>query len=198
MTKRKRKSQDVRWWQNPNIQSALITGVLGLVGTVITVRATRPPAPAPEPVEPQRAPQQASVDPSLNFAEFQKRITGLDDDEKARYFNPLVGRQMIWEGYVEAWLTHPQLIDGAFLTVSLVESPEKVTQSMFKRPALFRMQAKEFAAASALKPGDRVTLMGKLKSHNTVATILTEGHIVGAATNASTQTALGQTRSNLQ
>ncbi len=56
MAKRKKKTQEVRWWQNPNIQSAVITGVLGLVGTVVTVRATRPPAPAPGPVEPQPAP----------------------------------------------------------------------------------------------------------------------------------------------
>lgn len=105
---------------------------------------------------------------------------------------------MIWEGYLDELTPLTKPTDDAYFTVSLVESAEKVTRSMFKTPAVFRMPAEELAQARTLRRGDRVTLRGKLESHSMVATLLTEGHFLIPASKTSVRTALGQTRSNLQ
>lgn len=203
------------WWQNPNIQSALITGFLGLVGTVITVRATRPPAPVPAPVpvapssftvvdsNSQHASKknpsdafaagssqsvaQPPVNLRLNFAEYQRLLAkpGVTKAEEAKYADPLKGQTVIWEGYFDKLTMHTQPLEGSHFTIALVESPAKVTQSMFKTPALFRMPASELAAARRLRQGDSIKLMGRLQDFSLVASIVTNGHILEPSSVAS-------------
>ena len=188
-----------KWWQNSNIQSALITGALGLMGTIVTIYATRPApqpiapyaiAPTPAPVSPTHGPPVQddtiphSSEPNLrlNFAAFQKSATDvhMPAPERKEFIAPLVGKQVVWEGYYDGHNILNGPTEKSYFTVSLVESRDKLTQSMFKTPALFRMPQSELAKAESLQSGDKITLMGTLESHSLIGTIITDGHLMKA------------------
>ena len=221
-------SKKTPWWQNPNIQSALITGFLGLVGTVITVRATRPPAPVPAPAPaparpftlvdsnthhvPEANPSDAfamgsseslahaPIDLSLNFAEYQRRLAkpGVTKEEVDKYAGPLKGKTVVWEGFFDELTMHTQQIDGSHFTISLVENQAKATQSMFATPALFRMAATELAAARTFRKGDPIKLMGRLEDFSIVGSIVVNGHILEPAIGRTANVASGPTSSTRQ
>lgn len=216
------------WWQNPNIQSALITGFLGLVGTVITVRATRPPTPLPAPLPapvnsftvvdsnthhvPEANPSDAfaagssqslaqqPIDLRLNFAEYQRLLAkpGVTKAEEARHAGPLMGQTVIWEGYFDKLTMHTQPLEGSHFTIALVENQAKVTQSMFKTPALFRMPASELAAAQKLRRGQFIKVMGTLQDFSLVASIITNGHILEPMSSKAASVANATTSSTRQ
>ncbi|MEM8944009.1 MAG: hypothetical protein AAGD11_02420 [Planctomycetota bacterium] len=189
------KKDDENWWQNSNIQSALITGALGLLGTVVTIFATRPaPMPiSPSPVGPTELPKYATDPPSpgasiaspnrrLNFAAFQQLATDvhLPSAEREQLVAPLVGAQVVWKGYFDELTIHTDPTDASYFTINLVESRAKLTQSMFKTPALFRMPQSELSAARSLRAGDQITLVGTFESHSLIGTIVTQGHLLKA------------------
>lgn len=189
----------------------MITGILGLIGTTVTLIATRP-APSdsqsmPASLVPNAATQiptghfadaskresskvpSAGSDLGLNFTKFQLRATNvhINSSEREQFVAPLIGTTVIWKGYLDGWSKHADPTADSYFTVSLVESRGKVNQSMFKTPALFRMPQSEFAAIEPLQPGDAITLTGTLQSHSMVGTILTGGHMIDAPARTATR-----------
>ena len=172
-------------WKNSNLVSALITGFLGLLGTFITIYATRPqPVIVPEPVTPVIDPQPVSPGPTApdlarDFVQYQNRVSLIDvsAEEKQSYIVPLIGKQVVWRGYLDSVTKHTKPTQDSYFTISLVESRDLLSQPMFKTPALFRMPHSELELASCLKKGDEIVLTATFESHSMVGTILTGGHL---------------------
>lgn len=187
---------------NSRVMSALITGAFGLLGTIATVFAVRQDAPSPAPaaaavsltpspaMQPSLLPAPTAMEARstpktapnllLNFSAFQSRLATheVDLNERQLIVRPLVGRQVIWKGYVDALTPMSTPTPDAAITVSLVESQEKLGQSMFKTPAFFRFGPAAIDTVSQLAPGDEVTLSGTLTDHSLVGTNITGAHLI--------------------
>lgn len=182
---------------NSQVMSALITGVFGLLGTIVTIFAVRPnpsqpaatsavvssPAPAaPQPI-PASSPAAAPATPPnylLNFAAFQARLATpeVGMHEREQIIRPLRGRQVVWKGYVDAITPATSPTPDLAITVALVESSDKLTQSAFKTPAHFRFGPEMIDAVTQLAPGDEVTLTGILTDHHLIGTNITDSGII--------------------
>ncbi|MEZ6054258.1 MAG: hypothetical protein R3B91_22425 [Planctomycetaceae bacterium] len=194
--------QEARPKDNSRVQSAMISGVFGLLGTVATVFAVRTtPAPEPPPttavstspaaISPEQAmpaaslgaiiaPPQPAANLLLNFAAFQAQLAtpDIDMEQRASMVRPLLNRTVIWKGYVDAIIPLTEPTADRAVTVSLVESQAKTQQSMFKTPAHFRFPIDELDAVNSLQVGDQVTLTGVLSNHSLIATEVLRAHIV--------------------
>jgi hypothetical protein len=122
----------------------------------------------------------ASSNLLLNFAAFQTHFTDpqRSDAERSRSLRPLLGQSVVWKGFVDAVTPLASPTVDAAMTVSLVESSEKLGQSLFKTPAHFRFGSESLDAVSRLVPGDVVTLSGTLTEHSLIASIVVDAHLV--------------------
>lgn len=176
-----------QWRQDPRVASALITSLFGLLGTVVTILAVRDDSPSEPPTSPSSAaaaqaaprppgetaafgsfPEAPGPNLLLNFAAFQSRLatSSVTDDQRQAILRPLLGHRVAWKGYVDAVTPLQSPTPDAAITVALVESRDKLTQTAFKAPAYFRCGPRAIDAVSQLVPGDVVSFTGILKSHS--------------------------------
>jgi hypothetical protein len=206
---------------NSRVLSAVISGAFGLMGTVATIFAVRQNAsptapqaaaivaPTPDVGQPSmpaelmnsEAPSQAATPrPAanllLNFADFQARLASprLSDDERDRIVRPLLGQTVVWKGYVDSVTGMSTPTADAAITVTLVESPDELDQSLFKMPAHFRFGPEALEEVATLAVGDRVVLCGTLADHCIVATNVTEAHVMSVNDHPAVRTARGPVR----
>jgi hypothetical protein len=133
----------------------------------------------------------------LNFSDFQARLAspGLSADERDRIVRPLLGHTVVWKGYVDSVTGMSEPTADAAITVTLVESPDKLNQSLFKMPAHFRFRSEALEELAALAVGDRVILSGTLTDHSIVATNVTDAHVMSVNDRPAVRAATGPDRS---
>jgi hypothetical protein len=215
-------AESPRRQDNSRVVSAVISGAFGLMGTVATIFAVRQNAPPPVPqaaatiVAPMPDVGQPSLPAGpmvsevattaathtpgtnllLNFADFQARLASprLSDDERDRIVRPLLGHTVVWKGYVDSVTGMSTPTADAAITVTLVESPDKLNQSLFKMPAHFRFSPETLEEVAMLAVGDRVVLCGTLADHCIVATNVTEAHVMSVNDRPAVRTARGPER----
>lgn len=194
------------WFRNASIVSALITGILGLiaslVGLIVSANGPAPVTVVVSPTSPGEDSQSTlsqetsselpdrgivsgtppSNEPNfrLNFGEFQRKATdvSLENDQRTLLSARIQGRQVVWKGYVDEIARAESTDEGFVWTVALVESQEKLSQSMFKTPAVFRVGPSHAQAVEQLQVGDAVTMTGTVASHSLVATIIENGSVL--------------------
>ncbi|TWU49164.1 hypothetical protein [Rubripirellula reticaptiva] len=187
------------WLSDGNVLAALVTGILGLAGSAFTMLvsdrepktvnvvlsraagntvASDGPSLEPPTIQDQTTAHQPNL--VLNFSEFQHQVTDatLQADDRSRLVSKLIGRQVIWKGYVDEVVNSKEPTDEFAVTVSLVENQAKTAQSMFKTPALFRFNRDSSGSVQHLRSGDPVTLSGTFVEHSLVATVVEDGHLL--------------------
>ncbi|MBX3422664.1 MAG: hypothetical protein KF752_14010 [Pirellulaceae bacterium] len=183
-------STNERWYQNTTIISALITGALGLLGTWLTMQGNRESVgmrvvePAVEVfVDARSVPEQPTTSTNnylLNFSQFQRAATesALTQRQRAELEAAVLNRSVVWKGFVDSVTPMSEPTDAAAVTVVLVESTDKIQQSMFKTPALFRLGRDAAREVEGLQPGQPVTMTGEVVQHTALGTIVEHGRLL--------------------
>jgi hypothetical protein len=170
------------WYQDSAVIAAVITGVLGLAGTWISVRNSKEPSPITvadtEPIE--ELPSLATENFRLNFPQFQRRATdaSLSEAQRARLAQEIVNQNVVWKGYVDEVIPIKEPSYDAAYTVTLVETKDKIDQSMMKTPAIFRLGIEASNEVERLQEGQQVTLSGVVTQHSLIGTIVENGRIL--------------------